>query len=236
MKKRTITIAISLLACIALLGVGFASWIITNDAGDEANGNVQVDTVTNDSIELLNASATDVVFGPISGQGGWLSTAGTKTEQLTTTVTVKVSKADYYVNGTDGDTKLKGLKVKLAVVDKASDGFAAALAAGYVAAAPYTSETMFTFNASLAEGKFTAVEDSEDSNKMTLTFQIAFAWGTKFNGTNPSAFYNTKTATDTSDEASLTWAQHAEKHLGQLNTYLTGVTFKVTVTPSRTAA
>lgn len=233
MKKRTITIAISLLACIALLGVGFASWIITNDAGDEANGNVQVDTVTNDSIELLNASATDVVFGPKSGQTGWLSTAGTKTEQLTTTVTVKVSKADYYVNGTDGDTKLKGLKVKLAVVDKASDGFAAALAAGYVAAAPYASEAMFTLNTELAEGKFTAAVDSEN---VILTFQITFAWGTKFNGTNPSAFYNTKTATDTSDEASLTWAQHAEKHLGQLNTYLTGVTFKVTVTPSRTAA
>ena len=233
MKKRTITIAISLLACIALLGVGFASWIITNDAGDEANGNVQVDTVTNDSIELLNASATDVVFGPKSGQTGWLSTAGTTTEQLTTTVTVKVSKADYYVNGTDGDTKLKGLKVKLAVVDNATGGFSKALAAKYVAETPYASEAMFILNAELAEGKFTAAVDSEN---VTLTFQITFAWGTKFNGTNPSAFYNTKTATDTSGEDSLTWAQHAEKHLGQLNTYLTGVKFKVTVTPSRTAA
>ena len=56
MKRKTLTLTLSILACLALIGVGFASWIISADAIKEAEGNIIVDTVTDKSYVISAAS------------------------------------------------------------------------------------------------------------------------------------------------------------------------------------
>ena len=51
MKRKTLTLTLSILACLALIGVGFASWIISADTSTTAQGSFIVDTVTDNRLE-----------------------------------------------------------------------------------------------------------------------------------------------------------------------------------------
>ena len=42
MKKRKLTLLISIFAVLAMISVGFAAWVITNNAEAEDQGNVRV--------------------------------------------------------------------------------------------------------------------------------------------------------------------------------------------------
>lgn len=50
MKRKTLTLTLSILACLALIGVGFASWIISADTSTNAKGSFIVDTVTDNRL------------------------------------------------------------------------------------------------------------------------------------------------------------------------------------------
>ena len=56
MKRKTLTLTLSILACLALIGVGFASWIISADATKNEKGNIIVDTVKDKSYVISAAS------------------------------------------------------------------------------------------------------------------------------------------------------------------------------------
>ena len=45
MKRKTMTLVLCLLAALALVSVGFASWVISADANKTVSGNIKVDTV-----------------------------------------------------------------------------------------------------------------------------------------------------------------------------------------------
>ena len=66
MKRKTLTLTLSILACLALIGVGFASWIIFANAVDKAEGNIIVDTVA-DKTYVVSGSWLDgkssITFG-----------------------------------------------------------------------------------------------------------------------------------------------------------------------------
>ena len=51
MKRKTLTLTLSILACLALIGVGFASWIISANTSTKAEGSFIVDTVTDNRLE-----------------------------------------------------------------------------------------------------------------------------------------------------------------------------------------
>lgn len=40
MKRKTLTLTLSILACLALIGVGFASWIISAGKTETVTGNI----------------------------------------------------------------------------------------------------------------------------------------------------------------------------------------------------
>lgn len=50
MKRKTLTLTLSILACLALIGVGFASWVISADTSTNATGSFIVDTVTDNRL------------------------------------------------------------------------------------------------------------------------------------------------------------------------------------------
>lgn len=231
MKKRTLTIAISLLACVALLGVGFASWIITADFGTETEGNVTVDTVRDDSITFSNVrfeeSKDTIKFAPVaSGEGAWLVTEGSVLEQLEVVIMFDVSNEQYaLLNETNG------IKVTVAeVLGTNTLTYADAQTAGYVGALPYSTEAAFTKSsatgsAGLSSGQY-YITTSETTT--TITLKISFTWGSTFGGQNPTDYYNSKTV-------SSELINDANTKLAELYK-LSGLKFKVTIAPARKTA
>lgn len=67
MKKRTIALMLSVLAVLMLVGVGFATWVISQGASTDAQGNIVVDAVTDERVyvEIAKKSGEDdeIVFG-----------------------------------------------------------------------------------------------------------------------------------------------------------------------------
>lgn len=96
MKRKTLTLTLCLLSCLALIGVGFAAWIITSDTEQEIEGNISVDTVTDNRLSVETSWKDDknaIVFGWKTGEYtySWLkNTDPTYAENLTVTLVVNV--------------------------------------------------------------------------------------------------------------------------------------------------
>ena len=96
-SKLTISIA-SILSVLVLVGVGFAAWVIINPkVGADADGNIEVDTVTDNSYDIkaefvktVDTTNGTIVFGKKddpSITNPWL-TNNEKAEKLTATLTL----------------------------------------------------------------------------------------------------------------------------------------------------
>lgn len=214
MKRKTMTLVLCLLAALALVSVGFASWVISVDAKGTKTGNIVVDTVEDKRVEIqVSLTAPDFIFGgPTSEQmtgisNPWLTNNNEKTEVLKVTANVKVLK-----KGTTTPVDLTSNQVQFEVVDNATSGYAAATGTKKYIVAPSVA-------AELTKG--------ENAGEYTVT--IEFKWGTAFEvtpgsgGVNPYIYYNKLEATDEN-------AQKAVDTLTELNTLLTGVTYKLTIT------
>lgn len=70
MKKRTIALMLSVLAVMMLVGVGFATWVISQSQELSSEGNIIVDTVTDERLfarvsvdETERQGVNDIIFG-----------------------------------------------------------------------------------------------------------------------------------------------------------------------------
>ena len=112
MKRKTLTLTLSILACLALIGVGFAAWIISAEvSADPAEGSFIVDTVTDKSYKVEGAwlnSQSEITFGaPATMEGNpWLTNdSKDKKENLTVTYQLTVKYGD--------NTPATGIKDKI---------------------------------------------------------------------------------------------------------------------------
>lgn len=53
MKRKTMTMLLCLLTVLSIVGVGFASWVITAEATEIRTGNIVVDTVTDERLSII---------------------------------------------------------------------------------------------------------------------------------------------------------------------------------------
>jgi hypothetical protein len=216
-KAKTMTLVIAIVAILALVSVGFASWVISINATSDTTGNITVDTVTDNRVDIVVSwedSKNTICFGAPSTTSTtitnpWLTSNSEDKECLTVKAIVKV----YKKGATQNDENLIDLasnKVEFSVVDNANSGFATASGStkNYVVAPTVASELTKT-----------------DSTTGTYSVTITFAWGTAFNSKNPYDYYNGLTATDEN-------ANKAKAALSDLKTLLDGVTYKLTITGS----
>lgn len=218
-SKLTITIA-SILSVLVLVGVGFAAWVIINpNVGANADGNIEVDTVTDNSYEIKaeflktgDANNGTIVFGKKDDSAitnPWL-TNNEKAEKLTAilTLTAQNFKADSW------DTiKTKTLTVSMKTIKKTAEntetddnGFEG-LATGekkYIKFPVITGTDITASKADAAQWSDVTVKIPLEKFKYTkgettATYEltITFSWGEYFKpagGTvvNPYVFYNKK--------------------------------------------
>lgn len=185
-KSKIVGVAAVSLAAVSLIGVGFASWVITGIKGTIASPEVSV-TVgeVSDERAMITATAVnsslcfdapaDDTTGPI------IYKAGTDGEDLS--FSFKVS-ADKVVGGT--------IKVKAAIEGYTVDsGIGKAINDGYLTA-PKNSNSVSLGASAVEIGTLT-------SSTLTETYTFEFGWGSKFGTKNPSVY-----ATDENVETVLT--------------------------------
>lgn len=216
MKRKTLTLTLSILACLALIGVGFASWIISANATKEAEGSFIVDTVTDKTYKVEGAwfdNQSKITFGApatMNASDPWLTNDSKgKTENLTVTYQLTVT----YGNG----TKATGIANKItAVVTAPADVNYTAAVNGKLIIAPT--------NATVEEtGEGTGVYN------ITVTYQ----WGEHFGKVNPYTYYNAKTATDTLTDSTTTYMQDAKTSLDTLSKIEETVKFTLNITVAK---
>ena len=237
-SKLTISIA-SILSVLVLVGVGFAAWVIINPkVGANADGNIEVDTVTDNSYDIKaefvkTADTTNgtIVFGKkddTSITNPWL-TNNEKAEKLTATLTLTAQnfKAESWT-----EISKKTLTVSMKTIKSNADdnGFSTLVTSGYIAyptlsGAGSVSRTLTAWTDTV-EIKLADFTHTENATTATYELTIEFAWGKYFtdNGSivNPYVFYNNK---DYSTEN----ATLANNDLTAIHEALNGVSYKVSI-------
>lgn len=217
MKRKTLTLTLSILACLALIGVGFASWIISAEvSATPAEGSFIVDTVTDRSYKVEGAwlnNQSKITFGApdtMNAQNPWLTNDSEgKTENLTVT---------YQLTVTYGDgTKATGIANKITAVVTApkNENYTAAVNGKLI----------------IAPTNATVVEDPEGNGKYNIT--VTYQWGEHFGKVNPYTYYNAKTATEKLNGSETTYMQDAKTSLDTLSKIEASVVFTLNITVAK---
>lgn len=211
MKRKTLTLTLSILACLALIGVGFASWIISADTSTTAQGSFIVDTVSDKSYTVTGDwkdKKSEIIFSAPTGDttSGWLTNDSAKKENLTVTYQLTVKYGD--------NTPATGIKDKIitTVSAPADPNYTAAVNGGLI----------------IAPTNATVVEAPEGNGKYNIT--VTYQWGEHFGKVNPYTYYNLKNATDKLNGSETTYMQDAKTSLETLSKIEASVKFTLSIT------
>lgn len=215
MKRKTLTLTLSILACLALIGVGFASWIISAEvSATPAEGSFIVDTVTDRSYNVEGAwlsNQSNITFGAPTTmnnvENAWLTNnSEDKKENLTVTYQLTVKYGD--------NTPATGIKDKIitTVSAPADTNYTAAVDGGLI----------------IAPTNATVVEAPEGNGKYNIT--VTYQWGEHFGKVNPYTYYNLKNATDKLNGSETTYMQDAKTSLETLSKIEASVKFTLSIT------
>lgn len=211
MKKHLIFLT-SILATTVLSSIGFATWIITVNSDVNAEGNAVVDDIVDKSLGITykwddtDSQTASFIFGwsnVTTSATPWLTNSGKNKNGVETeerlTHTLNIS-----IENTE---YLKELKITMTT---SGGQWKDAVDNNYVVA-----PTLGT----ITKDKITI---DSNTNKGTYNLLVTFDWGSVFGEENPYTYYNNQSfSTKIKDEA--------VSRIGQLETYLTGVTFTFTI-------
>lgn len=217
--KKNLVMFTSMFASLAILSTGFAAWVISGgDTNEEKIGDIIVDKVEDQRHIIQKVECVDtanegkIIFGhPEDATTGWLKNDDTKTvEKLVTVFKVTVlNAASATVSSIFADT------CSVTATTNA-DNFASAVTKGYVSELP---TVKFVSSATATDNADKLAADG------SIFVRLEFKWGSKFTkeglgvNLNPYKYYNSFTATEKGGEANTV--------LGEMNTMLTGVQFKL---------
>lgn len=238
MKRKTLTLTLSLLACFALIGVGFASWVITK-TNSSAEGNFVVELVTESELNVsmkwqkVNADNTttdlevnvnpSINYTPLTSQNAgpsWLKAQDSTEESLKFNLVITVTnKNENAFFATTDDLNFVGNVSANTVYNTANTN-------GYVGKMP-------TFDSGDENNTVdVSVALSDDKKTITITCKFVFTWGEAFGGVNPMTYYKNETAaigTEGHKDTLEALQADANEKLTALHTALSGQQFQLTL-------
>ncbi len=227
MKRRSLTLLVCLLACLALGSVGFAAWVITNDANASDSGTIRVDVVKDArlSISAEIVEGEPIIFGSKTPADGlahdWMKYEKTVDgslaldENLTSVIKIVIGNFDYV------DT------LTITLEEDGSDHYNEALAKNYVAALPQIIMTAEQLQAYV--DKDPSDNNTLDGTTLTVYLDINFAWGSAFGGKNPIDYYNAQAYTDPLGDESIQRLQELKEMFEGTEGFEHTVTYVATV-------
>lgn len=210
-KGKMIGVVTAALSTVSLMGVGFATWIITGETSATTNDNITVGVadVQDNRIEITSASVVEGNGGlrfdgdhnKRAASNGVISCGDTDTEQLSFQIQYTVTannltkgfKVKAYINDATGDTDNTTASARFQVAEKTNKfitmptilGFAKATAKD---ALSFTANATVPTSSNASGDTITKVGDATNSWNVTQTF--TFGWGAAFNSDNPVALVN----------------------------------------------
>ena len=244
MKRKTLTLILCLLTVMSLVGVGFASWVISAGDSESVGGNIVVDTVADQRLELtVLTSSQNIVFAGTTedyneSEEAWLTLGGSATtEALSVTYNCSLKYKGSGLILTDALTASGTVKANVK------------LSATFVAPTENTAYDAAK-NICFVEPAAASISNyvlSEDNQTLTFDVTITYTWGSAFGGVNPFEFYNeTQTdgenvtlkrpvdgkcgaVVDTTLTDTSTWGDHAVYYLGLLEAIDATTSYSITI-------
>ena len=218
MKRKTLTLAISVFALLAIISVGFASWVISRpNQADPVQGSIVVEDVEDKSLGITYEWVTDstgatklnsnpvIVFGkpetPDNETVKWLNNTNIAQENLNAYLKISVSNA--------ANLDVQNIHVNFeAVVPPENASFTSGKDKSYV-----------------LPGELYELTKDEFGANTSYVVTLHFNWGSDFGGHNPIGASSKWLGEYTEAKAA-----EASTALHALYTALNGVTYKVTIT------
>ncbi|MDD6927118.1 MAG: hypothetical protein PUJ49_04555 [bacterium] len=209
-SRKSILVIVSIFLAISLTATGFAAWLISNDAGDKADGNVNVSNVSDQILGVtVETIAETVKFAPKETD----KTGNIRAEDYTEQTEDKNKDVENLKFNVKGTIKRFQTLEKMEVTVKCSDDI--------LKAAGYTwnndeNPRVYTYNAAtafialpefamdkdgkplpLATGTTKAEEILPDNsiftagtadNEKKFTYEVSFGWGALFENNNPGRY------------------------------------------------
>lgn len=187
MKRKTLTLTLSILACLALIGVGFASWIISANTSTTAQGSFIVDTVTDNRLE---ATGRWITITKDSGENE-VVTSDDNSAKVSFGAPATMDKTNAWLtNDKKGTTEKLTVVYELTVKTKGGE-FVSNLSGDEITGTVSCSDETY-------DPKYVALPTLTVTNKGNGIYylQLDFDWGTDFGGNNPYVYYNEKVYSD----------------------------------------
>lgn len=254
MKRKTLTLVLCLLTVMSLVGVGFASWVISADASQTVTGDIIVDTVTDEryDLEIGTVTATDIIFAaPESKENytnAWLTQkfAADETtiyENLIVSYPCTLTKKDGSKFTANGDV-VNEVYYNVVFTEPAEDTKNGDSTTPTAYGNAKTKKAIALYNGTGYQIK--NVQIADDYTKVTFDLVVGYAWGDLFKvdskNKNPFDFYNdgkdpNKTSGQNIDGADgdETWGDHALFILQLLDSIDNTAEYGVTITVSKNA-
>ncbi len=231
-KRKWIMGGLAAFASVALLTTGFAVWIVgTNNASDNKDVNVTVDTAKNESINfVLNVEENPSIAlkESVAVSGKIVNVAESDASANPLQISYSQSTITY---GAAYDFKFTS--IKFSIVE--GDGYATvktATDASKLTGTYARSGTDFTYLTAPKSIDISALSKVESSTKNSTTITLPagtldFTWGTFFGAKSPATYYNEKYASETDLVALGKAADEITTELNAMYTQLNGKKIKL---------
>ena len=253
-----------MLVCVAMVGTGFASWVILDTQKKEATGNVTAEAVSKEGItlEVSPTSDANIIFGSpadMNIKNAWLIEDAAKGQgnlAVDFTVTVKGNIGSFTLDFSYTGDAFETAATNNLIVGYPTYTVGTVESGGSIANAGEIEIEQTNGKATLKFGEGSPKSAAFDFKQETTFHIIAtFNWGSAFGGPegNPYTFFNGKTQTETASDwgiaggtvgtptegtgegNAVTWADVAKDVLDWMNTSFSSVTYKVTFTAAQAA-
>lgn len=242
MNKKPTILAVAALGSLALIGTGFAGWVIVANAETKANGNITAYEVTDNRLNAtgkwagdgVTADSGSIVFGKPKNASDtastWFKSNDVGEEKLSDTYTLSIESK----NKNDTANVKVSAKLQTTETDNANKPYQTALDNYWI-----TAPTLTCSGTDLFKKDSSSVELALVAGEVSAEFTFGFAWGSHFGGgtpQNPFTYYNSKEAGETIDATtSETYGNDAAKVMGALGK-INGTQFSITFTIERVNA
>ena len=224
-NRGLVTFGIVALSAVALTASGFAAWVISGTDSKTAEGNIYVDTVTNNNHEVsvvLTSGKDNIAFGGTTAGNvaTWLK--NDRTAQLDVEATVTVSNVTTTITSSNIDTILESPTI---AIKKGEADYTANYNA--IADGTATQDGIGTDDYDGTKGLVGAIPTptytfkSYIDNTLTCKVNFSFSWGQLFGSQNPCLYYYGKTAAEKGLEA--------QRRLEKIHTALADCKYVLTI-------
>lgn len=238
--KKKIAYTTMIMSSIALMSTGFAAWVISGNDKEVGEGSIVVDTVSNESRSIsgftwVDTSDPKIVFSMPEHPDPSFDDSKLTYNDSSIGYEKLSAKATFEVINVNESEKLKDIMdIELSLNDSAdTNNFSKAIENKYIAGLPSLKEnedgwsdftTVPDENGSAEYGISVkrSSEEASSNDKTKFDIEIKFAWGGAFNYENPYYYYN-KLGDEFEDSK-------AESQLNEMNKFLNGVSYKLTIT------